>query len=130
MVTAGYECTAKTTTQDVGFLTVRTLRRTVPPALPGVVFLSGGQSEEEASVNLNSINALGPHPWALTFSYGRALQASVLNTWQGKKENVAKAREVLLQRAEANSLATYGKYKGGAGGENAGASLYEKKYVY
>ncbi|SCP05833.1 fructose-bisphosphate aldolase, putative [Plasmodium ovale] len=130
MVTAGYDCAEKTKTQDVGFLTVRTLSRTVPPALPGVVFLSGGQSEEEASVNLNSINALGPHPWALTFSYGRALQASVLNTWKGKKENVEKAREVLLKRAEANSLATYGKYKGGAGGADAGASLYEKKYVY
>ncbi|CRG94644.1 fructose-bisphosphate aldolase, putative [Plasmodium gallinaceum] len=130
MVTAGYECPKPAKTQDVGFFTVRTLRRTVPPALPGVVFLSGGQSEEEASINLNSINASGPHPWALTFSYGRALQASVLNTWKGKKENVAKAREVLLQRAEANSLATCGKYKGGAGGENAATSLYEKKYVY
>ncbi|KAI4836825.1 fructose 1 [Plasmodium brasilianum] len=130
MVTAGYDCTEKTNTKDIGFFTVQSLRRTVPPALPGVVFLSGGQSEEEASVNLNSINALGPHPWALTFSYGRALQASVLNAWKGKKENVAKAREVLLKRAEANSLATYGKYKGGAGDASAGASLYEKKYVY
>lgn len=130
MVTAGYDCPNKGTTQDVGFLTVRTLRRTVPPALPGVVFLSGGQSEEEASVNLNSINAIGPHPWALSFSYGRALQASVLNTWGGKKENVQKAREVLLKRAEANSLATFGKYTGGAGGAGAGASLFEKKYVY
>lgn len=130
MVTAGYDCKNRGTTHDVGFFTVRTLKRTVPPALPGVVFLSGGQSEEEASVNLNSINLLGPHPWALSFSYGRALQASVLNTWKGKKENVAKAREVLLQRAEANSLATAGKYKGGAGGDNASASLYEKKYVY
>ncbi|CAD2111101.1 fructose-bisphosphate aldolase, putative [Plasmodium vinckei] len=130
MVTAGYDCPEKANTHDIGFFTVRTLSRTVPPALPGVVFLSGGQSEEDASVNLSSINALGPHPWALTFSYGRALQASVLSTWQGKKENVAKAQEVLLQRAEANSLATYGKYKGGAGGSTAGASLYEKKYVY
>lgn len=130
MVTSGYECSKRGNTHDIGFFTVRTLKRTVPPALPGVVFLSGGQSEEEASLNLNSINQLGPHPWALTFSYGRALQASVLNTWKGKKENVAKAREVLLQRAEANSQATYGKYKGGAGGQNAAASLYEKKYVY
>lgn len=130
MVTAGYECKHKATHHDVGFFTVRTLKRSVPPALPGVVFLSGGQSEEEASVNLNAINQLGPHPWALSFSYGRALQASVLNTWLGKKEHVAKAREVLLKRAEANWLATQGKYKGGAGGDAAAASLYEKKYVY
>uniref|UniRef100_A0A8C9LIA0 Fructose-bisphosphate aldolase n=1 Tax=Piliocolobus tephrosceles TaxID=591936 RepID=A0A8C9LIA0_9PRIM len=130
MVTAGYDVATKPSTNDIGLFTVRTLLRTVPPALPGVVFLSGGQSEEEASINLNSINLLGPHPWALTFSYGRALQASVLNAWCGKKENVQKAREVLLKRAEANSLATFGKYKGGAGGAGAGASLFEKKYIY
>lgn len=130
MVTAGYECPQKSSSADVGFFTARTLKRTVPAALPGIVFLSGGQSEEEATVNLNAINALGPHPWACSFSYGRALQASVLHTWQGKKENVAKARDVLLKRAEANSQATYGKYKGGAAGDQASASLYEKKYVY
>lgn len=129
-VTAGYDCPKKATHHDVGFFTVRTLKRTVPPALPGIVFLSGGQSEEDATLNLNAVNALGPHPWACTFSYGRALQASVLHTWQGSKDNVSKARDVLLKRAEANSQATYGKYKGGAAGGQATASLYEKKYVY
>lgn len=130
MVTPGYECPNKASPQDVAFFTVRTLKRSVPPALPGVVFLSGGQSEEEATLNLNAINVLGPHPWALTFSFARALQNSVLLTWQGKKENVAKAREVLLKRAEANAQATEGKYEGGAVCGHATASLYEKKYVY
>eukprot|EP00921_Rhytidocystis_pertsovi_P017263 GHVQ01027128.1.p1 GENE.GHVQ01027128.1~~GHVQ01027128.1.p1 ORF type:complete len:400 (+),score=45.88 GHVQ01027128.1:98-1201(+) len=130
MVTSGAQCTKKATAADVGFFTVRTLKRTVPPALPGVMFLSGGQSEEEASVNLNAINLLGPHPWTLSFSYGRALQASVLKTWSGKPEQVDAAKKVLLERAEANSLAQKGEYKGGAGGAGAAASLYEKKYVY
>eukprot|EP00922_Rhytidocystis_sp_ex-Travisia-forbesii_P063064 GHVS01093863.1.p1 GENE.GHVS01093863.1~~GHVS01093863.1.p1 ORF type:complete len:370 (+),score=76.37 GHVS01093863.1:151-1260(+) len=130
MVTAGASCEKKATADDVGFYTVRTLKRTVPPALPGVMFLSGGQSEEEASVNLNAINKLGPHPWSLSFSYGRALQASVLKAWAGKAENKAAAQKVLMDRAEANSLAQKGGYKGGAGGASAAASLYEKKYVY
>lgn len=130
MVTAGSQCGNKGGSEDVAFYTVRTLKRTVPPALPGVMFLSGGQSEEEASLNLNAINKMGPHPWALSFSYGRALQASVLKAWKGKQENVTVAKKVLLERAEANSLAQKGQYKGGAGGVSAAASLYEKKYVY
>eukprot|EP00922_Rhytidocystis_sp_ex-Travisia-forbesii_P063067 GHVS01093867.1.p1 GENE.GHVS01093867.1~~GHVS01093867.1.p1 ORF type:complete len:371 (+),score=76.99 GHVS01093867.1:117-1229(+) len=130
MVTAGVSCEKKATAGDVGFYTVRTLKRTVPPALPGVMFLSGGQSEEEASVNLNAINTMGPFPWSLSFSYGRALQASVLSAWGGKAENKAAAQKVLLERAEANSLAQKGMYKGGAGGKDAAASLFEKKYVY
>lgn len=77
------------------------LQRTVPVAVPGVCFLSGGQSEEEASINLNAINLYpGKKPWALTFSYGRALQASVLKTWSGKPENVAAAQAELLKRAQ------------------------------
>ncbi|OXB70626.1 UNVERIFIED_CONTAM: hypothetical protein H355_012316 [Colinus virginianus] len=130
MVTKGSDCTKETTHHDVAFYTVRTLKRTVPPALPGVMFLSGGQSEEEASLNLNAINEMGPHPWSLSFSYGRALQASCLKAWKGNPANKAEAQKVLLERATANSEAQLGKYKGGAGGASAGASLYEKRYVY
>eukprot|EP01068_Selenidium_serpulae_P016425 Selendium_serpulae@DN6296_c0_g1_i1.p1 len=130
MVTAGATCKDKPTADAVAFYTVRTLKRTVPPALPGVMFLSGGQSEEEASVNLNAINKLGPHPFALSFSYGRALQASVLKAWQGKKENVQAAQDALTVRAKANSEAQLGKYAGGAGGAGAAASLYVTNYVY
>jgi len=96
---------------EIGKATVTALQRTVPAAVPGVVFLSGGQSEEDATRNLNAINQVqGKKPWALTFSYGRALQASCLAAWGGKSENVAKAQGVLLQRAKANSLASVGKY--------------------
>jgi len=130
MVTAGAECTVKTTCDDVAFYTVRTLRRTVPPALPGVMFLSGGQSEEESSKNLNAMNLLGPHPWVLSFSFGRALQASCLSKWCGKAENVESAQKVFLDRAKANSDAQFGKYTGETGTSTSGTSLYEKKYVY
>ncbi|CDJ50145.1 Fructose-bisphosphate aldolase, related [Eimeria brunetti] len=117
--------------QEIAKYTVETLRRTVPPALAGVMFLSGGQSEEEATLNLNAMNAMGPHPWALSFSYGRALQASCLKAWGGKPENKAKAQQELLQRAKANSEAQLGKYAGGgASGKGASESLYEKKYIY
>lgn len=76
MVTAGASCPKKATPEEVAFYTIRTLKRTAPPALVGINFLSGGQSEEEASLNLNAMNKQGPFPWALSFSYGRALQAS------------------------------------------------------
>jgi len=97
--------------------TVRTLSRTIVPALPGVTFLSGGQSEEDASLNLNAMNKLSatPKPWSLTFSYGRALQSSVLKAWSGKTENVKAAQDTLLVRAKANSEASTGKYAGGTG---------------
>jgi fructose-bisphosphate aldolase class I len=128
MVLAGVDAETKASPAQVAQLTVRTLQRTVPPALVGVVFLSGGQSEEEASVNLSAINAFsGKKPWALTFSYGRALQASTIKTWAGKAENIQAAQKVLLQRAQANSLAAQGKYSGcGQGSE----SLHVKNYVY
>jgi len=87
------------TAEQIAEATVTALRRTVPAAVPGVTFLSGGQSEEEASVNLNAINNVPKRPWALTFSYGRALQASVLRAWGGKKENVKAAQDELLKRA-------------------------------
>jgi fructose-bisphosphate aldolase class I len=111
MVTPGQSCKTSFSNAEIGQATVTALQRTVPAAVPGVVFLSGGQSEEDATLNLNAINAChGKKPWALTFSYGRALQASTLAAWGGKPENVEKAQEVLLNRAKANSLAAVGKY--------------------
>jgi len=129
MVTPGSDG-PKVDNATIGYMTVRTLRRTVPPALVGVTFLSGGQSEEEASLNLNAMNAndLGK-PWKLTFSYGRALQASTLKAWAGVPENKAKAQEVLMARAKANSEAQLGKYGGSADGSGK-ESLYVKNYVY
>ncbi|MGH0167535.1 UNVERIFIED_CONTAM: hypothetical protein FKN15_052782 [Acipenser sinensis] len=101
MVTAGQACTHKYSPQEIAMATVTALRRTVPPAVPGVTFLSGGQSEEDASINLNAINQCPlPKPWALTFSYGRALQASALKTWAGKKENAKAAQEEYIKRAQ------------------------------
>jgi fructose-bisphosphate aldolase, class I len=84
--------------------TITALQRAVPAAVPGVCFLSGGQSEEEASINLNAINQYaGKKPWALTFSYGRALQASVLTAWSGKSDNVVNAQQQLMKRAQVNN---------------------------
>lgn len=90
MVTAGFQCEKKYTSADIARATVTALSRGVPPAVPGVTFLSGGQSEEEASINLNAINTITgiKKPWALTFSYGRALQASVLAAWKGQKKTL------------------------------------------
>lgn len=132
MVTAGQSCTKKYTPEEVAIATVTALRRTVPAAVPGVTFLSGGQSEEDASVHLNAINQVKLlRPWALTFSYGRALQASVLRAWAGKKENVCAGQNELLKRARANSLAAQGKYVAGSISSNAGeASLFVKDHKY
>lgn len=130
MVTPGAEG-PKASAADIGYLTARTLSRTVPPSLMGVTFLSGGQSEEDASVNLNAMNKLDTvrKPWTLTFSYGRALQASVLKTWGGKTENKEAAQAVLLKRAQANSEAEQGIYQGSSD-TSAQESLYVKNYVY
>lgn len=102
MVTAGFQCAKKFSAEETARATVTALSRTVPPAVPGVTFLSGGQSEEDASVHLNALNQITnvKRPWALTFSFGRALQASVLAAWQGKSENVAAAQRELLKRAQ------------------------------
>lgn len=128
MVTPGAESGSQASPEEIGAATVRVLQRTVPPAVPGVHFLSGGQSEEQASANLNAMNALpGAKPWALSFSYGRALQASTLKAWGGKAENVAAAQKALMTRAQANSLASLGKLGQEA---NGGESLYVKDYKY
>jgi fructose-bisphosphate aldolase, class I len=93
--------------------------------------LSGGQSEEEATVHLNAINRVpGPKPWALTFSYGRALQATVLKVWSGKEDNFVAAQKALLARAKANSEASVGKYTGSGANALAKESLYVKDYKY
>jgi len=132
MVTAGFQSTKKYTAEQNARATVTALNRTVPPAVPGITFLSGGQSEEEATVNLNTMNKITDikRPWALTFSFGRALQASVLAAWKGKKENVAAAQAELLKRAQANGLAAQGKYTGGSDGAAGKASLFEADRNY
>ncbi|KAI4378683.1 hypothetical protein MLD38_016127 [Melastoma candidum] len=131
MVTPGSDA-PKATPQVIAEHTVRALQRTVPPAVPAVVFLSGGQSEEEATVNLNAMNQLkGKKPWSLSFSFGRALQQSTLKTWAGKKENIPKAQAAFLTRCKANSEATLGTYKGDAVlAEGASESLHVKDYKY
>jgi fructose-bisphosphate aldolase class I len=131
MVRSGSDAAVQANSREIGLATVRVLQHTVPPAVPGITFLSGGMSEEEASLALNDINhAPGPKPWALTFSYGRALQQSCLKAWLGKDENIAAAQAALIVRATANSQAALGQYAGGAGGEGSNASTYVKGYVY
>ncbi|XP_068661890.1 fructose-bisphosphate aldolase 1, cytoplasmic [Aristolochia californica] len=131
MVTPGSDA-KKVTPEAVAESTVRTLQRTVPAAVPAIVFLSGGQSEEEATLNLNAMNQYqGKKPWSLSFSFGRALQQSTLKTWAGKEENFEKARAAFLSRCKANSEATLGKYKGDAAvGEGVSESLHVKDYKY
>jgi len=133
MVCPGADCKTKYNHHDVAKATVRALQRTVPAAVPGITFLSGGQSEEEASVHLNALNAdpLGKRPWRLTFSYGRALQASCLDAWRGKSENVAAAQAVLFKRAKANGEASMGEYSGDSNATGASTqSTYVKNYTY
>lgn len=132
MVLAGKQCPKQATVQQAAIATVQSLQRTTPPAVPGITFLSGGQSEEDATVLLNALNAadLGARPWALTFSFGRALQKTVLKVWQGKKENFAAAQQALLVRAKANGAAAVGKYTGDANSASAGQSSYVKDYKY
>jgi len=131
MVTPGQSCARKATPSEVGLATVTALRRGVPAAVPGIVFLSGGQSEIDATKNLNAINQVnGVKPWTLTFSYGRALQASVLKAWQGKDENISVAQKTLLHRAKANGDAQLGKYSGEDEAAAAATSLFVKNHAY
>lgn len=131
MVRSGSDATPQASGAEIALATVRVLQHTVPPAVPGITFLSGGMSEEEASIALNEINKVpGPKPWSLTFSYGRALQQSCLKAWRGEDANIPAAQKTLLARAEANSLANLGKYQGGVTGEASGASTFVKGYVY
>jgi fructose-bisphosphate aldolase class I len=110
MVLAGYDSPDQVSDEEIAHETVRCFRRHVPAAVPGVVFLSGGQSEEEATRRLNAMNAIGPNPWKLSFSYGRALQAAALKAWQGKDENVEAAQHAFYHRAKMNGAAQTGLY--------------------
>jgi fructose-bisphosphate aldolase class I len=110
MVLSGYEAPQRAGVQEVAEATIRCFRRHVPAAVPGIVFLSGGQTDEDATAHLNAMNAMGPHPWELSFSYGRALQAPALKAWSGKPENVEAARRAFYHRAKLNSAARTGMY--------------------
>jgi fructose-bisphosphate aldolase class I len=111
MVISGKECSKQASSDEIAQATIRILLRTVPAAVPTINFLSGGQSPEFATANLNAMNANYPNlPWNLSFSYGRALQEPALTAWLGRPENVLKAQEALYKRAKLNSLACHGKY--------------------
>ncbi len=110
MVLSGYECPEQASHEEVAAETLRCFRRHVPAAVPGILFLSGGQSDEDATANLNAMNAMGEHPWQLSFSYGRALQAPALKAWGGKEENVEAAQRAYYHRAKMNSAARTGMY--------------------
>ncbi|KAF8073261.1 hypothetical protein HT031_000922 [Scenedesmus sp. PABB004] len=129
MVTPGADSSAKVPPETVASYTLKMLRRRVPPAVPGIMFLSGGQSELEATLNLNAMNK-SPNPWHVSFSYARALQNSVLKTWQGKPENLKAAQDALLKRAKANSDAQLGQYDPSNESADAGQRTYEKGYKY
>ena len=108
MVVPGKNAASKASPREVAEKTLRLLKDCVPPAVPGIAFLSGGQSDVEATEHLSLINAAGPQPWKLTFSYGRALQAAAIKTWGGKPENVAAAQRAFTHRARMNGLAARG----------------------
>jgi fructose-bisphosphate aldolase, class I len=110
MVLSGYEAPNRAGIQEVADQTIRCFRRHVPAAVPGIVFLSGGQTDEDATAHLNAMNAMGPHPWELSFSYGRALQAPALKAWGGEPANVAAGQAAYLHRAKMNGLARSGSY--------------------
>jgi fructose-bisphosphate aldolase class I len=110
MVLSGYDNAEQASHEQVAEETIRCFKRHVPAAVPGIVFLSGGQSDEDATANLNAINGIGPHPWQLSFSYGRALQAPALKAWGGKEENVEAAQRAYYHRAKMNSAARTGMY--------------------
>jgi len=110
MVIAGKKCGTQAAPQRVADATLSCLRRRVPAAVPGIAFLSGGQSEAEATLHLSLMNRAGPSPWQLSFSYGRALQQSTLDAWRGEAGNVATAQRTFLRRARLNGLARSGSY--------------------
>jgi len=129
MVLAGAQWEGKRAIEKNALCTVTALRRTVPAAVPGIMFLSGGQSEEEATMNLNAINKYNL-PWSASFSYGRALQKSCLQAWKGSDANTKAGQAAFMKRAKANAMAQLGKYDGFAADANAKQSLYVKGYSY
>jgi fructose-bisphosphate aldolase class I len=110
MVLSGYEAADRAGSDEVAERTLACLYKHVPAAVPGMVFLSGGQSDEDATANLNAMNARRPHPWQLSFSFGRALQSPVLSAWRGKPENVEAAQRAYYHRARMNGAARSGTY--------------------
>jgi fructose-bisphosphate aldolase class I len=110
MVLSGYDADDRAGVQEVAEVTLESFYKHVPAAVPGIVFLSGGQTDEDATAHLNAMNAMGPHPWELSFSYGRALQAPALKAWGGKPENVEAARHAYYHRAKMNGAARTGMY--------------------
>jgi len=111
MVLSGKDCSQQAGAEEVAELTVDCFNNTVPAAVPGIVFLSGGQTNEIATANLNAMNAMDVnHPWELSFSYGRALQEPPLKAWRGEAANIEKAQQAFHHRAKCNSSARYGKY--------------------
>jgi len=120
---------AKETPETIARVTIEGLKRTVPAAMPGVTFLSGGQSEEEATLHIQAMNVT-PNPWSLTFSFGRALQASVLKAWGGKDENIKAAQDMLRALCQANGMANMGKYDHSKGHPSVTGTLYVKGYSY
>ena len=111
MVISGKKCATQADRKSVAAATLRSLKRHVPGAVPGIAFLSGGQSDEDATAHLDEMNKQGGGPWKLSFSYGRALQAAALKAWGGRKENVAAGQRAFLHRAKMNSLAAQGAWK-------------------
>ena len=110
MVVSGKDCPKQAGVDEVAQRTIRVLKRTVPAAVPGIAFLSGGQSAERATEHLNAMNALGPQPWEVSFSYARALQDPAIKAWKGEPANVAAAQKIFYQRAKCNSAARNGSY--------------------
>ena len=110
MVVSGDQCPKQASVRQAAEATLLCLRETVPAAVPGIVFLSGGQSAQTATAHLNSMNEIDRAPWELSFSFGRALQAPVLDAWRGDAANARAAQDALLHRARLNSAARFGKY--------------------
>jgi fructose-bisphosphate aldolase class I len=110
MVLSGYDAAKRASVEEVAEASLEVYYRHVPAAVPGIVFLSGGQSDEDATAHLNAMNTRGPHPWQLSFSYGRALQAPALKAWAGRPENVKAAQQAYYRRAKFNGAARTGSY--------------------
>jgi fructose-bisphosphate aldolase class I len=110
MVIPGVKCPQQASVEEVAERTIKVLKACVPPAVPGIAFLSGGQSDEDATAHLNAINQIGGFPWKITFSYGRALQAAPQKAWSGKAEQVGAGQAAFTHRARMNHLAALGKW--------------------
>jgi fructose-bisphosphate aldolase class I len=113
MAVSGKKCPKQASVEEVAEKTIRLLKACVPAAVPGIAFLSGGQSDEQATAHLDAMNRLGPLPWRLTFSYGRALQAAPQKAWSGKAENTAAGQRAFSHRARMNALASKGEWESG-----------------